>query len=234
MMPVMEFQAVLFDCDGVLVDSEAITCGVLRDMFAEQGWHMTLDECMQRFVGHTVKSRRELIEANTGVPLTDDWLQQFFARRNERLDAQITAIDGVHEAVEHLHAQCEGRIAVASGADRFKVEMMLRKVGLHPYFEGRIFSGHEMPRSKPYPDVYLAAAAHLQVPAQQCLVVEDTPVGVTAGVAAGATVWAYAPETVDETPLRAAGARRTLRHMRELRLGVPAGARPPGFDPSRP
>ena len=214
----MSFEAVLFDCDGVLVDSEAITCGVLRDMFEEQGWRMTLAECMQRFVGHTVKSQRAVIEANTGVPLTDAWLQQFFERRNERLERQITAIDGIHDAVAHLHAHCEGRIAVASGADRFKVEMMLRKVGLYDFFAGRIFSGHEMPRSKPHPDVYLAAAAHLQVPPARCLVVEDTTVGITAGVSAGATVWAYAPAGVDVRPLQQAGAVRVLAGMHELRL----------------
>ena len=214
----MTFQAVLFDCDGVLVDSEAITCGVLRDMFDEQGWRMTLAECMQRFVGHTVKSQRETIEAHTGVPLTDAWLQQFFERRNERLERQITAIDGIHDTVAHLHDHCEGRIAVASGADRFKVEMMLKKVGLHDFFAGRIFSGHEMPRSKPHPDVYLAAAAHLQVPPADCLVVEDTTVGITAGVAAGATVWAYAPGGSQAEPLQQAGARRVRGHMRELRL----------------
>jgi len=217
----MTFQAVLFDCDGVLVDSEAITCGVLRDMFDEQGWRMTLAECMQRFVGHTVKSQRDTIEAHTGVPLTDAWLQQFFERRNERLERQITAIDGIHDAVAHLHEHCEGRIAVASGADRFKVEMMLKKVGLHDFFAGRIFSGHEMPRSKPHPDVYLAAAAHLQVPPVDCLVVEDTTVGITAGVAAGATVWAYAPDAAQSPPLLHAGASRVLGHMRELRLHPP-------------
>ena len=214
----MNFEAVLFDCDGVLVDSEAITCGVLRDMFEEQGWRMTLAECMQRFVGHTVKSQRAVIEAHTGVPLTDEWLAQFFERRNVRLAQDITAIDGIHEAVAHVHAQCAGRIAVASGADRFKVEMMLRQVGLQPHFEGRIFSGHEMPRSKPHPDVYLAAAAHLQVDPARCLVVEDTTVGITAGVAAGACVWAYAPPGVDAQPLLDAGAQRVLRGMHELRL----------------
>ena len=214
----MRFEAVLFDCDGVLVDSEAITCGVLRDMFEEQGWRMTLAECMQRFVGHTVKSQREVIEANTGVPLTDEWLQQFFARRNERLDAQITAIEGIHDAVAHLHDHCDGRIAVASGADRFKVEMMLRKVDLHRFFEGRIFSGHEMPRSKPHPDVYLAAAAHLQVAPERCLVVEDTTVGITAGVAAGTTVWAYAPPPADPAPLLQAGAQQVFTGMHALRL----------------
>ena len=214
----MNFQAVLFDCDGVLVDSEAITCGVLRDMFEEQGWRMSLQECMQRFVGYTVKSRRELIEANTRVPLTDEWLQQFFERRNQRLDAQITAIDGIHEAVAHLHDHCEGRIAVASGADRFKVEMMLRKVGLHDFFAGRIFSGHEMPRSKPFPDVYLAAAAHLRVDPARCLVIEDTPVGVTAGVAAGAVVWGYAPTGAAHESLLQAGATSVFSSMGALRL----------------
>jgi HAD superfamily hydrolase (TIGR01509 family) len=214
----MTFEAILFDCDGVLVDSEAITCGVLRDMFEEQGWRMSLAECMQRFVGHTVKSQRDTIEAHTGQPLTDAWLQVFFERRNVRLQANITVIEGVHEAVAHLHAHCQGRIAVASGADRFKVEMMLKKVGLHAFFEVRIFSGHEMPRSKPYPDVYLAAAAHLQIDPARCLVIEDTTVGITAGVAAGATVWAYAAPPALHEPLLQAGAARVFTLMDALRL----------------
>ncbi len=204
----MNFQAVLFDCDGVLVDSEAITCGVLRDMFEEQGWRMSLQECMQRFVGHTVKSQRALIEANTGVSLTDEWLHQFFERRNVQLEQRISAIDGVHDAVQQFSEQCDGRIAVASGADRYKVEMMLRKVGLYYFFAGRIFSGHEMPRSKPYPDVYLAA---------YCLVVEDTSVGVAAGVAAGATVWGYVPAGAKPDLLYEAGVARVFEHMSSLR-----------------
>lgn len=213
----MNFQAVLFDCDGVLVDSEAITCGVLRDMFEEQGWRMSLAECLQRFVGHTVKSQRDIIEAHTGVPLTDDWLQQFFERRNVQLEQSILAVEGAHDAVAHWHEQCQGRIAVASGADRYKVEMMLRKVGLHDFFGDRIFSGHEMPRSKPYPDVYLAAAAYLNIEPDRCLVVEDTSVGVTAGVAAGATVWGYAPAGAKPEALRDAGAVRVFEHMDSLR-----------------
>jgi beta-phosphoglucomutase-like phosphatase (HAD superfamily) len=107
---------------------------------------------------------------------------------------------------------------VASGADRFKVEMMLKQVGLMHFFEGRIFSGHEMPRSKPHPDVYLAAAAHLQIDPARCLVVEDTTVGITAGVAAGATVWAYAASPAEHSPLLQAGAQRVFTGMHELRL----------------
>ena len=137
-------------------------------------------------------SQRATIEAHTGQPLTDAWLEQFFSRRNERLTQSITAIEGVHEAVAHLHAHCQGRIAVASGADRFKVEMMLKPVCLIGFFEGRIFSGHEMPRNKPHPGVYLAAAAHSSIDAARCLLIQDTTVGITAGVAAWATVWACA------------------------------------------
>ena len=213
----MTFGAVLFDCDGVLVDSEAITCGALRDMLDENGWRLSLAECMAHFVGHTVRSRADLIESHTGKPLTDAFMDEFYRRRNIRLENEITLIEGALEAVQYWHAQCEGRIAVASGADRYKVEMMLHRVGLAQFFEGRIFSGHEMPRSKPFPDVYLAAAAHLHVDPVRCLVVEDTPVGITAGVAAGATVWAYAPRLAATDALVQAGAQRLFVHMNDLR-----------------
>ena len=206
----MKFEAILFDCDGVLVDSEPIVNGVLRDMLEEAGWAMTLAECMATFVGKAVRDERALIAARTGRPLTDDWLSAFYERRNLALREGLAAIDGAHEAVAAAHARVDGRIACASGADRFKVEMQLAQVGLLPYFDGRVFSGHEMPRSKPAPDVYLAAAgAH-------CLVVEDTPTGVTAGVAAGATVWALCTVPAQASALEAAGATRLLGHMGEL------------------
>ncbi len=214
----MTFDAVLFDCDGVLVDSEAITCGALRDMLEENGWRLDLAECMAHFVGYSVRSRADLIERHTGKPLTDAFMDEFYRRRNLRLETEITLIDGALDAVRYWHTQCQGRIAVASGADRYKVEMMLQRVGLADFFEGRIFSGHETPRSKPFPDVYLAAAAHLQVDPKRCLVVEDTPIGVTAGVAAGATVWGYAPPSAPIDVLTQAGATHVFTHMRDLRI----------------
>ena len=214
----MTFDAVLFDCDGVLVDSEAITCGALRDMLEENGWRLELAECMAHFVGYSVRSRADLIERHTGKPLTDAFMDEFYRRRNLRLETEITLIDGALDAVRYWHTQCQGRIAVASGADRYKVEMMLQRVGLADFFEGRIFSGHETPRSKPFPDVYLAAAAHLQVDPKRCLVVEDTPIGVTAGVAAGATVWGYAAVVVNKEVLRKAGAVKVFADMARLRL----------------
>lgn len=212
----MKFDAVLFDCDGVLVDSEPVTNQVLCDMLAERGWVMTLPECMAYFVGKTVREEREVIEARTGQPFSEDWLQDFYRRRNAALMAGLQAIAGAHAAVQAAHTLAQGRIACASGADRFKVEMVLSKVGLIGFFEGRVFSGHEMPRSKPAPDVYLAAARHLAVPDNRCLVIEDTTVGVTAGVAAGATVWAYCPQPEAGPALLKAGASRVFDHMGQL------------------
>jgi HAD superfamily hydrolase (TIGR01509 family) len=212
----MKFEAVLFDCDGVLVDSEPITNGVLRDMLEESGWALTPAECMRVFVGKAVRDERALIEARTGQPLTEDWMAEFYDRRNRELQARLQAIAGAHEAVAAAHAQVAERIACASGADRFKVEMQLAQVGLIDYFAGRIFSGHEMPRSKPAPDVYLAAAKHLGAAGARCLVIEDTATGVTAGIAAGATVWAYCPLAEHGAALQQAGASRLFAHMADL------------------
>ncbi|MDB5752015.1 MAG: hypothetical protein JWP65_2436 [Ramlibacter sp.] len=213
------FDAVLFDCDGVLVDSEGITNGVLRDMLEDLGWVLSSQECMRLFVGKAVKDERALIEARTGRPLSDDWLAQFRERRNQGLVARLQPIANAPATVAALHAAFAGRIACCSGADRFKVELQLEKCGMLGYFRGVVFSGHEMPRSKPAPDVYLAAMAHLGVPPQRCAVVEDTVTGVTAGAAAGATVFGYSPpQAGPDAPaaLRAAGAATIFTDLAQL------------------
>ena len=212
----MSFAAILFDCDGVLVDSEPITMRVLRQCLHESGWSLSLAECMALFVGVTVRSKTALIEARTGQPLTDAWMDDFYARRNRALTAELQPIAGAVDAVRTLHARLQGRIACASGADRLKVELQLAQVGLADCFAGRVLSGHEMPRSKPAPDVYLAAAQALALAPACCLVVEDTPTGVQAGVAAGATVWAYVPPGADRAALRAAGAHALFDDMAAL------------------
>jgi len=215
----MKFEAVLFDCDGVLADSEPITNGVLRDMLAEGGWHLSMEECMLTFVGKAVRDEAELIEQRTGQPLTEAWLALFRDRRNLALIEQVQAIPNVQAAVHQIHSAYRGQIACASGADRPKVELMLRKLAMLAYFDGRIYSGHDMPRSKPHPDVYLAAAQALAADPRRCAVVEDTVTGVTAGVAAGGTVFAYAPASsahirIDD--LLAAGAHHVFSDMAQL------------------
>lgn len=209
------FQAVLFDCDGVLVDSEPITNGLLRDMLEEQGWTLTAEECFAHFVGKAVIDEKHTIEANTGKPLTAQWMHEFRERRNNALQTHLQAIPNIHTAIAHIHQHFNGRIACASGADRAKVELQLAKVDLMPYFEGRIFSGHEMPRSKPHPDVYLAAAQAVGIHPSRCAVIEDTVTGVAAGIAAGCVVFGYAPRGEHAT-LKAAGASHTFADMLHL------------------
>jgi HAD superfamily hydrolase (TIGR01509 family) len=218
-MPSFPFDAVLFDCDGVLVDSELITNRVLAQMLGELGWSISVEDTMRLFIGKLVRDEAARIEANTGVAITEEWLTGFRERRNEALERELVEISGAPAAVRALHEALDGRIAVASGADRHKVEMQLKKTGMLEYFEGRVFSGHEMPRSKPYPDVYLAAAKGLGVDPRRCAVVEDTITGATAGVAAGATVFGYAPASLSHSApdgLREAGVALVFEDMEQL------------------
>jgi len=217
---IVRFDAVLFDCDGVLVDSEPITNGVLREVLNEAGWALSPAECMQIFIGKAVRDERARIERETGQALTDEWMRAFYARRDERLRAELRAMDGALEAVRAAHRHTAGRIACASGADKAKVVMQIEMAGMHPYFEDRIFSGHDLPRSKPHPDVYLAAAAHVGIEPASCLVIEDTATGAQAGLAAGATVWGYCPQghgrAFDGLPVA-----RVFHHMDELARALP-------------
>lgn len=215
------FEAVLFDCDGVLVDSEPITNGVLRQMLNEAGWVLSQADCESIFIGKAVRDERARIERETGQPLTEDWMRVFYARRDQRLRAELQTVQGALDAVVAAHGHTAGRIACASGADRPKVVMQIGMAGMAPYFEDRIFSGHDLPRSKPHPDVYLAAAAHLGADPGRCLVIEDTATGAQAGLAAGATVWGYCPQghgrAFEGLPVA-----RVMRHMAELAQALAA------------
>jgi HAD superfamily hydrolase (TIGR01509 family) len=211
----MRFEAVLFDCDGILADSEPITNGVLRDMLIEQGWAISTEECFATFVGHAVIDQAPLIEQRTGKVVTPQWLAEFRDRRDAALHARLTAVPNIHDTVAALHTKTQGRIACASGADRGKIILQLTKIGLIDYFEGRIFSGLEHARNKPHPDVYLAAAQLLGVGPERCAVIEDTTNGARAGVAAGASVFAYVPHG-DGRALRDVGAAQIFSDMAHL------------------
>nr|WP_255479728.1 HAD family phosphatase [Quadrisphaera sp. RL12-1S] len=215
----MPYDAVLFDCDGVLVDSEPITNAVLRTMLAELGWSLSEQEGMRRFVGVAVADQADLIEERTGVRITQAWLEEFRRRRSEQLAVRVQAVEGAAAAVAAVAAAYGQRLACASGADRAKVQMQLDVTGLAPHFADRVFSGLELPRSKPAPDVYLQAAAALGADPRRCAVVEDSPAGVRAGVAAGALVLGYCsggPASSTPEALVAVGAATTFRSMHEL------------------
>ncbi|PAT33612.1 HAD family hydrolase [Comamonadaceae bacterium OH2310_COT-174] len=221
----LPFDAVLFDCDGVLVDSEGITNQVLCQMLNEAGWALDYAQCFALFHGRAVRDQRERIEAETGQPLTEAWMADFYARRNARLSAELQPEPGAPQAVQALHRQFAGRIACASGGDRHKLDLQLQKVGLWRYFEGRIFSGQDLPRNKPFPDVYLQAAAAVGVAPERCLVVEDSVPGSRAGLAAGATVIGYDKSGHYTPAMRQAGVQHFITHMSELPQAIAALAR---------
>lgn len=211
--------AMIFDCDGVIADSEGITNDVLRGMLADLGWDLTREECMAQFAGHGLADRAGDIEAATGFRIDDAWIATFRARRDAALRTGLTAIPGAATAVRAAARAFPAHIALASGADRSKVEMQLGLLGLADAFGEQVFSGLECARTKPAPDVYLAAMAALGVDPAHTVVIEDTVAGVTAGVAAGARVWGYAPGGPAHTPadlLLAAGAVRTFDDMSAL------------------
>ncbi|UVI36160.1 HAD family hydrolase [Brevibacterium spongiae] len=214
-----KYSAVLFDCDGVLVDSESITNGVLHAMLVELGWQLTAEESIARFVGKMLRDEADVIEEHTGFRIDDEWMNEFRRRRNENLRASLQAIPGVVDAVGRIAEAYPGRIACASGADRPKIELQLRKIGLLDAFEDRIFSGMEQPNSKPAPDVYLAAADSLGIDPAEAAVIEDSPTGVMAGVAAGSRVLGFCPESPvhqSTETLLAVGAAETFASMDDL------------------
>jgi HAD superfamily hydrolase (TIGR01509 family) len=205
------FDLVAFDCDGVLVDSEPITCGVLAELLNEAGWEITLEETIATFVGRSVRDEMQMIEARIGKPLRADFLAMFIQRRNEGLATGVQAVRGVKDAIEALTMP----FCAASGADRAKMHLTLGRTGLLPWFEGKLFSGMETARTKPAPDVYLLAAETMGVAPSRCAAVEDTPTGVAAAVAAGMTVFGYAERT-DARELLKAGATCVFSDMAVL------------------
>lgn len=206
--------AVIFDCDGVLVDSEPITCGVLSEMLVELGLDFDLDRTIKTFMGKSVKEEMAVIETMIGRRLEEDWHPQFCRRRDAALAVKIKEVAGVRAVVQRLTA-LGLPYAVASGADRAKMRLTLGTCGLLGYFESCMFGSDMVAQAKPAPDVYLLAMKTLGMNPGRTIVIEDTPTGTRAGVAAGATVYGL---TTLNTPaaLKEAGATLTFEHMDQL------------------
>ncbi len=206
--------AVIFDCDGVLVDSEPITNGVLCEMLNELGLDFDLERTIRTFMGKSVKDEMAAIEALIGRPLSPDWHPQFVRRRDEALAVRVAAIPGVRAVVERL-AAIGMPFAVASGADCAKMRLTLGRSGLLPFFERCMFGADMVARAKPAPDVYELAMRTIGASPNRTVVIEDTPTGIRAGVAAGTTVYALASLN-SPAILLDAGASLTFGSMDEL------------------
>ncbi len=205
------YQLVIFDCDGVLVDSERITNQVFADMLGELGLAFTLEDMFERFIGRSMAQCLDEIAALLGRPPPADFTTTYRARTKRALETQLRPVPGIEEAL----AQITIPWCVASNGAHDKMRLTLGLTGLLPHFEGKLFSVAEVARPKPAPDVFLHAASRSGVAPGDCAVVEDTPTGVEAAARAGMTVLGYAGLTPAHR-LRAAGAHHVFDRMADL------------------
>jgi HAD superfamily hydrolase (TIGR01509 family) len=187
--------AVLFDCDGVLADSEAVANGAIADDLTERGWPMSMEAAKAVFMGTALPDMIPIIEEHLGRPLPLDWPRQIVDRILARYRAgDLDPIPGAQEAVEAV-AAAGIPIAIASNSGR---DELRTKAGILPFFhhfQGRLLCFEDVARPKPHPDLYIAAARLCGAEPQDCVVVEDSVTGARAGIAAGCRVLGFAHET---------------------------------------
>jgi HAD superfamily hydrolase (TIGR01509 family) len=177
---------VIFDCDGVLVDSESIAADLEVEMFAEIGMPMTADEIRERFLGRSSAYTNAAIVEHLGA-LPDGWEENWERRYYEALRERLRPVDGVAEALDRITAP----VCVASSSRRKSIALKLELCGLADRFGDRVFSAEQVAHGKPAPDLFLFAAQRLGAQPSRCAVVEDSPVGVQAARAAGMRAFAY-------------------------------------------
>ena len=189
----MTFNAVIFDCDGTLVDSERIANEILIEYLADFDVTLTLQESAARFNGVEMKDSLRQIEELMGGPLPANFVDTMHDRLAQALSQRLEPIDGVRRFVESLSVP----YCVASNAPTDKIELSLRVTGLLSLFQGSIHSAYQIGRWKPDPALFLHAASVMGVAPEHCAVIEDSIAGVRAGLAANMTVFAYQPHAVD-------------------------------------
>jgi HAD superfamily hydrolase (TIGR01509 family) len=181
------FDLVIFDCDGVLVDSERLSIRLDAVLLERLGWPMSESEIVERFVGRTDASMRAEIEAHVGRDIGPEW-DAFAGRYTAAFAAELEPVDGAAEAVAAIQAAGIAT-CVASSGDHAKIRRNLAKTGLLDRFDGRIFSADDVVHGKPAPDLFLHAASSMGVRPDRCTVIEDSRHGVAAARAAG--MWAF-------------------------------------------
>jgi HAD superfamily hydrolase (TIGR01509 family) len=185
----MPFEAIIFDCDGTLVDSEHLGNQVLVECVAELGLTLSLAEALGLFTGLKMAETVALIEERLGQRVPPDFVPEVRNRMALAFEERLRPIAGVEAVLQGVRQP----YCVASNGPRDKMELSLRTTGLLPYFGERIFSAYEIGSWKPEPGLFLHAAETLGVRPERCAVVEDSAVGVRAGRAAGMTVFGFAP-----------------------------------------
>lgn len=212
---------IIFDCDGVLVDSEPLSMRVDVDLLAENGVVMSLEEAHRRFVGHTFEAMVESITRETGIRFPADLSEQKDRRLMDLFRRDLKPVDGVADVLGILAI----KPSVASNSPRHRIVGALELTGLTSFFENRITTFEDVALPKPAPDVFLAAAARAGTVPELCTVVEDSTTGVSAAKAAGCRVLGFTgthtgPEK-HAVLLREAGADAIFATMAELPTLLP-------------
>jgi len=198
----MQWQLIIFDCDGVLVDSEPISNRIMAEVLTENGLPMSVEGCYEHFMGRTMTDCVNILQSRFDHTVGTDFVDSVRRRTLDALHDEIEPVPGIATALERIPVP----MCVASSGQLVKMRTTLHRTGLLQRFEDRLFSAAGMERGKPHPDIFLHAAKALGAEPAYCAVIEDSPVGVEAGIAAGMTVYGYAALS-DADKLSAAGAR---------------------------
>jgi HAD superfamily hydrolase (TIGR01509 family) len=204
----MPIGLVIFDCDGVLIDSEALCDRVVSADLIRQGWHLTPTDCHRLFLGLTFPDIQKAAETHLRRPLGPNWVSQVVRRVTDVMAAEAEPIPGAREALQAT-AALGLPYRIASNSSRPEMAAKFARAGFSTLVENRIHSAYDLiaqgKRGKPDPDLFLQAAAAENVPPGACLVIEDSLAGVQAAISAGMTCLGFSPEN-DGAHLRRAGA----------------------------
>jgi len=193
------FELVIFDCDGVLVDSERLAVRTEVEALAKLGWPLSEQEVIERFVGRSPTHMQAEIERHFGGPIDFDRL--IIQRHEAVFERELRAVDGVAALLDALQTPT----CVASSGTHDRIARSLELVGFADRFAGRIFSASDVLRGKPAPDLFLHAATVLGAKPARCAVIEDSVPGVEAGCAAGMSVFAFAGSVTSASTLARPG-----------------------------
>ncbi|HEY0785302.1 MAG TPA: HAD family phosphatase [Acidobacteriaceae bacterium] len=208
--------AILFDCDGVLIDSEILVCRIAAEELTELGYPVTTEDVIRRFAGRPDSEMKAEIEAEWGQPLPETYRERVNARTYQAYGSELRIMPGIAEALRELDLP----VCVASSSFPEKLELGLRTVGLYDRFAPNVVSATLVPHGKPEPDVFLFAAGWMKTSPMRCLVVEDSVAGVHASKRAGMDVLGFAGGSHCDADhpqrLLDAGASTVFEDMREL------------------
>lgn len=208
------FELVIFDNDGVLVDSEPIACSVLADLLTELGVPTTYEQVLDKYLGGSITRTRSIVEHRTGGRLPGFFEDAFHDRLFDRVDRELHPVPGIEAVIDSLDVP----FCVASSGTPERVRRSLSAAGLLERFNDRIFSAVQVEHGKPAPDLFLLAANVMQADARRCVVVEDSPLGIAAANAAGMYSVGFASLTPAERLREAnAGIVRTMNELADFR-----------------